>query len=421
MLLRFAASNHLSLRERQELSLIASKLKDSGANLIQSDTAGVGDVLPAVVIYGGNASGKSNVVEALNFMRRSILSSHSSGEPGGGVPRTPFALDPEAVNEPSIFDIDFVLNKVRFHYGFSASSERFESEWLYHFPNNRRQLLFERTGDVFRFGRALKGKNRIIADLTRPNSLFVSAAAQNDHEELSPIQQYFRTITTTRSVYVGGPSASRTLRKKDIDCRVISFLERIGTGIVNFRWNETEKSELSLELQSALYDALNRSLGTKVPIQFEETDLEIELAHRGFGDAEVFLDINTESTGTRRLLVILTQAFHALDQGSTILMDEMDASLHTQICEAILHLFSRNVDNIRGSQLIATTHDTNLLSCAGLRRDQIWFTEKDRNGATHLYPLTDISTRPNDNLEKGYLQGRFGAIPFAGSASILFE
>ena len=127
-----------------------------------------------------------------------------------------------------------------------------------------------------------------------------------------------------------------------------------------------------------------------------------------------------ESAGTRRLLQILYDCFHALDNGTLLVIDEIDVSLHTQACEAILYLFSEPKINTKGAQLIATTHDTNLLRSPYLRRDQIWLTEKNAGGATELYSLADIKTRGEDNFELGYLQGRYGAVPFTGPVSDLF-
>ena len=140
---------------------------------------------------------------------------------------------------------------------------------------------------------------------------------------------------------------------------------------------------------------------------------EISLGHQAAADIQ-FLDIKRESAGTLRLLVLLKPIFEALDNGFLVVIDELDASLHTYLAEQIVALFNSKKTNPKGAQLIATTHDTNLLCADYLRRDQVWFVEKDRNGASTLYPLTDIRTRAADNLEKGYLQGRFGAVPFRG-------
>jgi len=195
----------------------------------------------------------------------------------------------------------------------------------------------------------------------------------------------------------------------------------MGTGVVDFRWNETEISDRSAQLQTELSQMLSRIMGQEVEFAPERVNFEMELAHEGVDGTQTFIDLDRESAGTRRLLVLLNHVYHALDEGSLVILDEMDASLHTQVCEAILSLFLSPETNRKGAQLIATTHDTNLLRSPKLRRDQIWFTEKDREGATNLYPLSDISTKRSDNLEKGYLQGRFGAVPFAGHISDVGE
>ena len=161
MLLRFAVANYLSIRDSQELSLVASALKDVETGLIGCASVPNKYILPAMVIYGSNASGKSNYVDALRFVRSAVLYSHSKGEPGGGVPRKCFALDPGCTESPSVFDADFVFDGVRYHYGFEASDEVFSAEWLHAYPKGSRRMLFEREGEDFKFGRALKGRNRI--------------------------------------------------------------------------------------------------------------------------------------------------------------------------------------------------------------------------------------------------------------------
>ncbi len=172
MLLRFSVANHLSFRERQELSLVASSLKDVEDGLIDCPAAPSGRVLPATVIYGANASGKSNLVAAVGHMIQLVLYSHNRGEPGGGIPRYAYALDKRWAKAPSSFEADFTVEDVRYQYGFEASDESFETEWLYAFPGGRRQTLFERENKDLNFGRSLKGHKGTISKLTRPNSLY---------------------------------------------------------------------------------------------------------------------------------------------------------------------------------------------------------------------------------------------------------
>ena len=403
MLLRFAVSNHLSIRERQELSLVTSPLKDQEDGLIRCPPSPSGSVLPAIVIYGANASGKSNIVDAISAMRNTVMLSHAQGRPGGGVPYIqPFRLDDEGVSTPSSFEIDFVLNEVRHHYGFEATANEFIAEWLLDYPMGRVRTLFERDGDQFRFGRGLKGRNRIIADLTRPNSLFLSAAAQNDHETLTSVFSYFANMNGVSGWSVSGRFASEVLADEELDQRVLDFLAQADTGVVGYRRREEELSEGERELMSKLAE-----LGVRTP---PERMSLIELAHRGAA-GDVYLELEHESAGTRRLLVLLAQVFEALDSGGLLVVDELEVSLHTEAPQALLDVFCSRDTNPSGAQLIATVHDTNLLAAPCLRRDQVWFAEKRRDGATESYPLSDIRTRKGDNLERGYLQKRYGATP----------
>jgi len=226
MLLRFGVQNFRSIRDRQELSLVASSLDDAAEGLIDCPAIN-GRLLPAVVLYGANASGKSNVVKALRWMRQAVLESQAKFDANGGVPRQPFALAPSSRTAETLCDLDFVLDGVRFHYGFAASDTAFTREWLYTFPSGRRQVLFERDGKKFEFGRHLRGRNRIIADLTRANSLFLSAAEQNGHEELSRVGEFFRSCYTEELAATSGPG--------QVDPRILQFLADAATGIVAIR------------------------------------------------------------------------------------------------------------------------------------------------------------------------------------------
>ena len=401
MLLRFAVSNHLSIRDRQELSLVASSLSDAADGLIDCASSPSGAVLPAIVLYGANASGKSNVVDALRTMRETVLRSHWSGEPAAGVAnRQPYRLDAASAASRSQFELDFVLDGVRHHYGFEATDDEFAAEWLLDYPSGRRRLLFEREGGEFRFGRALKGRNRVLADLTRANSLFLSAAAQHGHEKLTAVFSYFRHLNGIDGQTISGSIASDLLAD-ELDQRVLRFLAEADTGVVNYRPVVEEAEQGDQELMAKL-----SALGVSASL---DRRLRIELAHRG-SEQDVYFELERESAGTRRLLLILSRLFESLDHGTPLVVDELDLSLHTEASLALLRLFCSPSTNPNGAQLIATVHDTNLLVAPMLRRDQVWFAEKE-DGATRTYPLTDIRTRKGDNLERGYLQHRFGAAP----------
>lgn len=410
MLLRFGVSNHLSIHGYQELSLVASSLKDPTEGLVDCPAAPTGSVVPAVVVYGANAAGKTNLVRALTSMQGMVQDSQTKGIPGGGVPRHPFLLDGEMTSRsPSQFDIDFVSGGIRYHYGFTVTDEAFESEWLHAIPRSHCRTLFSRKGARFRFGRGLKGQNKAIAKLTRPNSLFLSAAAQNGHEQLLEIFGYFRSIRIVRDIDVQGADAALRLSEMGVDKRVVHFLRGIGTGVDHYRMKEREQLEQHVARRRAF--RAPQELSSEIEATTDGREVTIELAHRGSDGRCTYFELDQESAGTRRMLIVLSLVFQAIDDGAPVLVDEVDTSLHTQAAEAVLDLFHSEASNPRGSQLITTTHDTNLLNIEALRRDQIWFTEKDSVGATHLFPLTDIRTRRGDSIEKGYLQGRYGAVP----------
>ena len=412
MMLRFGVSNHLSIRDSQELLFSASSLKDQTGGLIPCGAVPNGFVVPTVVLYGANASGKSNLADAIEAMRTMVLLSHTRGEPGGGVPRRPFRLDPASIQARSRFEINFLLDDVHHQYGFEASDESFESEWLYVFPKSYRRTLFEREGREYRFGRWLKGKNDTIAALTRSNSLYVSAAAQNGHEYLSKVYEYFRSIRVVQNISIPGSMASARLADEEPDPRVIHFLEELNTGVVGYRKNETTMSDMERKLNLEIIATIRRFSESDLVVEGNpEKNVAIELAHRDCNGELIYFELDRESAGTRRLLVLLAQAFRTLDDGALLFVDELDASLHAHACKSVLDLFGSPETNPKGAQVVATTHDTNLMNLPNLRRDQLWFVEKGSSGATRLYPLTDYKVRKGENVERCYLEGRYGATP----------
>jgi hypothetical protein len=421
MLIKFGVENHRSIATRQELSLVAAPLKDPSAALITLPKAQI-ELLPAALIYGANASGKSNFISAMAYLQGSVKFSHQIGSPTGGIARTPFIFDPRFQSEPSKFDIDFALDGVRYQYGFSVNDERYLDEWLFAFPAGKRQVWFVREPerDNIYFGKNLKGSTRAIQTLMRKNSLFLSVAAQNAHDQLTPIFRLFADVSFKIGTGSGTLAASQEFREGQCDGRIIEFLKNADTGIVAHRFEESPKDATTEPFAAELHALIKKhvpDLEKMTPNLFETKRLS--LGHGGPEGRTVFFDLNNESSGTLRLLSLLKTIFSALDRGTVVVIDELDASLHTYLAEDIILLFNNKKTNPNGAQLIATTHDTNLLSAKLMRRDQIWFTEKDISGATALYPLTDIRTRNTDNIERGYLEGRFGAVPFRGSIKAL--
>lgn len=415
MLMRFGVSNYRSFLEYQEISLVASSLKDRGTDLIEP--AQVHErILPSILIYGANASGKSNVLAAMTFLRRAILQSQKSSSPTSSVPRRPFLLSSEGHSRPTQLDCDFVVDGVRYNFGFIATDDAFIEEWLFAFPEGkRRKWYYRKEGEKISFGKHFTGKNQSIAALTRPNVLFLSAAAHSAHAQATRIFNYFEK--QWRPVVFPSLNTGQLAEQlaSGVDNRIVDFLRLADTGIKSAKVQEAAAPEEVTKL----FDRLKTVVDTEFSeIQFKPmlAKSELSLAHYGADEAtdDVYMNVTDESRGTLRLLKLLQPLFETLDSGGLLFVDEIDSSLHTLLAQSLLRLFSSRSTNKLGAQLIATTHDTNLLCADCLRRDQIWFAEKDRNGATHLFPLTDIKTRNTDNLEKGYLQGRFGAVPFVG-------
>jgi predicted ATPase len=412
VLIQLRVENHRSLREEQTLSLVAASAGDKDdACLIRSK--GLSEaLLPVVALYGANASGKSNVISALAFMKTAVQKSHRLWDPNGGTPREPFALSKKA-EEPSLFEVDFLFQNVRYRYGFVIGSEKIEEEWLFAWPRGKKQTWFEREGTKLQFGKHLRGENETIRALTRGNSLFLSAAAQNNHAMLLPVAEWFSNLVVRGSpsnlIYLADFAAAmlslvrkwpRADQRDSYFRAVLNLLQAADTGIVDFRLDEVKLS------------AQYGWSGSTAP------SIELWFRHKTEDEKRAWLPLAAESQGTVMLLHLATEVTVALMTGGVLCVDELDASLHPMIALELLRLFHDPQRNPHGSQLVFTTHDTNLLgSLSGeplLRRDQIWFTEKDQAGATKLYPLTDFHPRKEENLERGYLQGRYGAIPFLG-------
>jgi len=417
MLISFEVENFLSIYERQEISFVASNLKGANDGLIETEALSGEKLLPALLIYGANASGKTNLIKAFSAMVSTIVHSHARGKPGRGIPTySPYLLDDDAAEKPASFECNFIVAGVRYNYGFEFSDKIIIREWLYSYPKKAPRKLFDREGEKFSFGRFLKGKNSSIASLTRDNSLFLSASAQNKHEQLTDIFEFFDGINIEMSLSMSSFDAEERLRndhKWNIDSEVIKFLEEINTGIVGYRVKEKEIPDETRDIQSRIDAAMETALkGLEGQFKVDHGgDKEIELEHRGNDGKTVHFPIQLESAGTRRLLSSLPKIFEVLKSGGIIIIDELDLSIHTQAAEALIQFFSCGATNPNSAQILATTHDTNLLQCECLRRDQVWFAEKSDTGETQIFPLTDIHTRATDNIEKGYLQGRFGAVP----------
>lgn len=424
MLIRFGTANHYSINEYTQLSFIASNsLKDQQAELIP-----FGDrlnILPAVIVYGANASGKTTMLTALRNIRKHVIDSASSLKPGQRIPRSPFRLSSDGNNKPTRYDCDFIIDDTRHHYGFEFLGDIYIQEWLYAYPEGQPRLMFSRGEDGFSFGRHLKGQNRVIESLTRSNALFVSTAAQNAHPYLTKVYNYFKDKIKFLGCSSDHDDVERTLPESgELDSRIIHFLQIADTGIHAATIKKRRVSEESKSITKQIFDALSTVLPPDVPAQALEkanNRRELRFGHVGKDiDNLVYLPLQQESRGTIRLVQLLIMALEVLDDGGLLIVDELDSSLHTVLAREFIRMFNHQSSTSRG-QLLASTHDTNLLADNTVRRDQVWLAQKTPWGETELSPLTDIRTRKDDNLERLYLQGRLGALPSAPLDAMTLE
>jgi uncharacterized protein len=430
VLIRFRARNFRSLKEEQELSLVASSLKDSPEAVTQVKGLDLG-LVRAAAIYGANASGKSNVIRALAYMSSAVQNSQRQWAPEGPILREPFLLDPQSKLDSSSFEVDLLLDSVRYHYGFTLNDREILEEWLDAYPLGKRQIWFKREHRDFTFGKKMGGDNPAIERLTRPNSLFLSAAAQNNHEGLLPLYQWFVErlgyVPRERGQHI--QYTTQACKDENVKSWVLQVLRAADMGIAGLEVREEDllpplvtkdMSEEDRVLWAELDEGLRKlAAGSKGLGGFSEKKQILSLIHKGSNRQGVPFGPENESEGTVAFFGLLGPLVHTIPSGGTLCVDELDASLHPLLALGVLHYFSNPTLNPRGAQIIFTTHDTNILDRASLRRDQIWFTEKDAEGGTHLYPLTDFKPRKNENLERGYLQGRYGAVPFIGSPDFL--
>ncbi len=427
MLLRFGVSNFLSFSDYQELSLEASAPGEMVDDLIDCPAAVSGAVTPALVLYGANGSGKSNLLEAMECLREAIVEIDSVGTIGTKAWPEPFLLTRSPDEGSTRLQIDFILDGVRHHYGFDASSELYESEWLHTFPDNQRQLVFQRERSRYEFGPSLKGRKKTIANNTPPDRLFLSAAGQDGHKTLMPVCSYFDAMSfiPAAAFEIAGSSAMDQMFAEDPHPRTIQFLQEAGTGVVGYRLNEEELPETYHTVVNQMSDIIAEQGEPPVPVNagqlsdlLPESGFSLQLAHCGTDGNPVYLPLHKESSGTRRLLTIMNRVYAAIDRGHPLVVDGLEENLHPQVSEAILRLFCSRSTNPRGAQLVTTTHQTALMKSRLLRSDQIWFAEKESYGATEIYPLSEYEPDPSDDVEQAYLQGRFEAVPDESVLSI---
>lgn len=421
MLLEFSVGNYLSFKHKATLNMLATSIKEHVATNIFSTERY--DLLKGAVIYGANASGKSNMVRAMSTMRRLVLQSFEQSS-ADDLDIIPFLLSTDTEDKPSFFETVFLIDNIRYRYGFEVDNHNVRAEWLFEAPKNTEKPLFLREEDGIE---VMKGfsEGRNLEERTRNNALFLAVADQFNGKISQNIMKWFNNFISISGLSHEGYKGITfgMLEDKQTRNTLLDFYKKLDLGFEEI--NISKKQFDPKELPSDMPEGLIKQLITDLEGAYK---IDIKTIHKKYNDknkvvGSVEFDMRgQESSGTNKLFNISGPIFDVLNDGGLLVVDELDASLHPLLTLAITKLFNSNEFNRNNAQLIFATHDTNLLYYGNYRRDQIYFVEKDEYGASDIYSLVEYkeegkTIRKDRSFEKDYIEGRYGAIPFIGNLS----
>ncbi|MCU7934449.1 MAG: ATP-binding protein [Candidatus Thiodiazotropha sp. (ex Dulcina madagascariensis)] len=416
MLVEFSVKNFLSICEQATLSLVAVKGQElEETNTFQPDAPSTPAMLRSAAIYGPNAAGKSNVIRALQTMERLVIESAGQSQAGEALAVTPFLLNESARSQPSEFEVTFISQGVRYQYGFAATKERITEEWLLAYPKGRPQRWIDRAYDeksqsyAWRTMDKLTGKKQTWQAATRPNALFLSTAVQLNNQQLKPVFDWFSDTLHVTGFGRWNPTFSIDLCEKEKTReKIMSFLQAADIDIEGIEL-QNEKFNIN-----DLPDDMSEAAKNEIVEKYQgKSFVSVKTSHVSDSGKKVLFDMDDESDGTQKIFALAGPWLDILENGYVLIIDELHDNLHPLIVEFLIKLFHSENTNPKNAQLIFSTHDTSILNQEIFRRDQIWFCDKDKDHATQLYPLTDFSPRKGvENLERGYLSGRYGALPY---------
>lgn len=400
MLLEFCVKNFLSIKDDLKLSFVATTLKESLSepnDVIRISDMGLALVRSAV-IYGANASGKTNVLKAIAFYKSFIMNSFKNGQAGESIDVENFRLNASTVQEPTTMEATFTVGEYLYRYGFEVGEKAVHSEWLYRRMNRKRSKEVE----IFyreKTGVTVHAKSPLMQDLVnrkmvRDNALLLSTAAQFNETTAVDILHW---LSDTQVLFCSEDDkmwlqAIRHLDDEKMRERIVRFAKYADLGIENIT-----------------------KIGNRIVSSHRQYDDE----GRETNDV-AFSFSGNESEGTIKYFSLAYPIIDALDNGKRLVVDELDSKLHPLLVRKIVTLFNSAETNPKGAQLLFTTHDTFLLSAGLFRRDQVWFTQKDNFGATEAYSLAEYKVRGSSPFERDYLQGKFGATPIIGDMETIF-
>ncbi|MCA2642664.1 MAG: AAA family ATPase [Microcystis sp.] len=421
MLIEFSVGNYRSFKDVVTLSMVAADEATGNDELDKNNVFKVNQnfsLLKSAAIYGANASGKSNLILALYFMQSFVINS-SKLQITDKINLEKFRLSSETEDKPSFFKIVFHLDNKIYEYSFEVTQERVISEGLSCTPKTRKTNIFSREKDKIKYSKSLlKGKD--VKDLTKKNTLFLSIAAQFNDPLAGKILLWFsrlKIISGSQFENLRQLSLDYLSREPNLKNEIVFLIKKLDLSI----------KDMSIEVGRTSLDNFHKDIPDRVKNKEFRLDNyiynSIETYHEKYDlegriiGLESFQMNKHESRGTQKIFALLAPVLSALKKSEVLIIDELDSLLHPLMAIAIIGLFNSKITNPKNAQLIFATHDVNLLSNQLFRRDQIWFTEKNRQEATDLYSLVEFDIDNNASFEQDYIQGRYGAIPFIGDLS----
>jgi hypothetical protein len=417
MLIEFSVTNYRSFLPPQSLTLTANTAAElQEENTFVSSVSNLPRLLHSAAVYGPNAAGKSNLIHAIAFMGKFVLSSAKESQEGEKIDATPFLFNRQGSGNPSEFEVLFIQDGIRYQYGFAVNFERVTGEWLFAYPEGRAQKWFERNYDpetqkyIWYFGPKFTGLRKVWQEATRSNALFLSTAIQLNNEQLKPVFNWFdrKLVVFDQGTSIGHGFSTSECEKEEKKKKILKFMNAADPSITDI---SLEKKDFSMDY---LPPDMPQSIKEEIAKDLKGKKLTELFFKHPFSDngEDVALAFNEESAGTRKLFALAGPWLDVLDNGLVLFVDELDTSLHPLLVRFLLNLLHNPETNRHNAQLVFTTHDTTVLDQTLMRRDQVWFVEKDNENATRLYPLSDYKPRKGEALQKGYLYGRYGALPF---------
>ncbi|WP_201353177.1 AAA family ATPase [Hydrogenimonas urashimensis] len=369
-------------------------------------------LLRSATIYGPNASGKSNLIKALDAMQDIVLFSYSKYQRGDTLPIEPFLLDAQSRHAPSEFEVMFIEGGVQYQYGFVATKERIEEEWLYAYPKKTAQKWYHRIGDKWTFGSYFRGNKKLWSESTRENSLFLSTAVNMNSEMLRPVYDWFKKklhILSNAKEYWHPSFTYQLCEDEEHKKRVLEFLK-----VADMDIDDIEVEEKPFDPNEMLPDDVPEVLKKEIVDELQGKKLKTAYSiHTDLQGERVRFKVDThESEGTKKFISFIGPWIDTLENGYVMVIDELHDNFHPLMVKFLIQLFHDNDINTRNAQLIFTSHETTVMSQDIFRRDQIWFCDK-KNKATQLYSLVEFKPRKGvTDIEKAYLSGRYEALPF---------